>query len=88
MDVGKSVVRDDHRACSASSGWRFISSVDALAGKPYCISHDEYLHLAGKGKLPNSIEFISLQDLKGFISNGLSDKTTIEKKNAPDQASK
>ena len=30
----------------------------------------------------------SLQDLKGFISNGLSDKTTIEKKNAPNQASK
>lgn len=30
----------------------------------------------------------TLQDLKGFISNGLSDKTTIEKKNAPDQASK
>ena len=30
----------------------------------------------------------TLQDLKGFISNGLSDKTTIEKKNAPDQTSK
>ena len=30
----------------------------------------------------------TLQDLKGFISNGLSDKTTIEKKNAPNQASK
>lgn len=30
----------------------------------------------------------TLQDLKGFISNGLSDKTTIEKKNDPDQASK
>lgn len=30
----------------------------------------------------------TLQDLKGFISNGLSDKTTIEKKNAPDQVSK
>ena len=30
----------------------------------------------------------TLQDLKGFISNGLSDKTTIEKKNALDQASK
>ena len=29
----------------------------------------------------------TLQDLKGFISNGLSDKTTIEKK-APDQVSK
>ena len=30
----------------------------------------------------------TLQELKGFISNGLSDKTTIEKKNAPDQVSK
>lgn len=30
----------------------------------------------------------TLQDLKGFISNGLSDKTTIEKKNATDQVSK
>ena len=30
----------------------------------------------------------TLQDLKGFISYGLSDKTTIEKKNAPDQVSK
>lgn len=30
----------------------------------------------------------TLQDLKGFISNGLSDKTTIEKKNAPDLVSK
>lgn len=30
----------------------------------------------------------TLQDLKGFISNGLSDKTAIEKKNAPDQVSK
>lgn len=30
----------------------------------------------------------TLQDLKGFISNGLSDKTTIEQKNAPDQVSK
>ena len=30
----------------------------------------------------------TLQDLKGFIFNGLSDKTTIEKKNAPDQVSK
>ena len=31
---------------------------------------------------------LTLQDLKGFISNGLSDKTTIEKKKAPDQVSK
>ena len=59
---------DDYvKFVGTDSGWRFISSV---AGKPYCISHDEYLHLAGKGKLPNSIEFISLQDLKGSIEFG------------------
>lgn len=62
---------DDYvKFVGTDSGWRFISSVDALAGKPYCISHDECLHLAGKGKLPNSIEFISLQDLKGSIEFG------------------
>lgn len=62
---------DDYaKFVGTDSGWRFISSVDALAGKPYCIRHDEYLHLAGKGKLPNSIEFISLQDLKGSIEFG------------------
>lgn len=62
---------DDYvKFVGTDSGWRFISSVDALAGKPYCISHDKYLHLAGKGKLPNSIEFISLQDLKGSIEFG------------------
>lgn len=62
---------DDYvKFVGTDSGWRFISSVDALAGKPYCISHDEYLHLAGKGKLPDSIEFISLQDLKGSIEFG------------------
>lgn len=62
---------DDYvKFVGTDSGWRFISSVDALAGEPYCISHDEYLHLAGKGKLPNSIEFISLQDLKGSIEFG------------------
>lgn len=62
---------DDYvKFVGTDSGWRFISSVDALAGKPYCISHDEYLHLAGKGKLPNSIEFISLQGLKGSIEFG------------------
>lgn len=62
---------DDYvKFVGTDSGWRFISSVDALAGKPYCISHDEYLHLASKGKLPNSVEFISLQDLKGSIEFG------------------
>ena len=62
---------DDYaKFVGTDSGWRFISSVDALTGRPYCISHDEYLHLACKGKLPNSIEFISLQDLKGSIEFG------------------
>lgn len=62
---------DDYvKFVGTDSGWRFISSVDALTSKPYCISHDEYLHLASKGSLPHSIEFISLQDLKGSIEFG------------------
>ena len=53
---------------ASDSGWRFISSVDAFAGKPYRISHDEYLHLAKQGQASELlVEFISLQDLKGSI---------------------
>ena len=53
-------------------GYRFISSVDALAGKRYCLSREDYLrairndHDGPKG----FIEFVSLQDLKGAIDFG------------------
>lgn len=53
-------------------GYRFISGVDALAGKPYCLSRKEYLHaIRNDPEGPKGfIEFVSLQDLKGSIRFG------------------
>lgn len=53
-------------------GYRFISSVDALAGKPYCLSREEYLRaIRNDPEGPKRfIEFVSLQDLKGSIRFG------------------
>ena len=52
------------------SGFNFISSVDALRGKPYCMTRQEYLD-RDREKFPlGFIEFVSLQDLKGSIHFG------------------
>ena len=54
----------------AESGFLFISSVDTLQGKPYCISRKQYLEeLKNNGPI-GCIEFVSLQDLKGSIDFG------------------
>lgn len=53
-------------------GYRFTSGVDALAGKPYCLSREEYLRaIRNDPEGPKGfIEFVSLQDLKGSIRFG------------------
>ncbi len=53
-------------------GYRFISSVDALKGRPFCLTRDEYLGaIRNDAHGPKSfIEFVSLQDLKGAIEFG------------------
>lgn len=52
------------------SGLNFISNADALRGKPYCLSRQEYLD-RDRDKVPAGfIEFVSLQDLKGSIEFG------------------
>ena len=53
-------------------GYRFISGVSALAGKPYCLSREEYLRaIRNDPEGPKGcIEFVSLQDLKGSIRFG------------------
>ena len=53
-------------------GYRFISGVDALAGKPYCLSREQYLRaIRNDPEGPKGfIEFVSLQDLKGSIRFG------------------
>lgn len=53
-------------------GYRFISNVSALAGKPYCLTREGYLrtiHDDPDGP-KGFIEFVSLQDLKGSIRFG------------------
>ena len=57
---------------SGPEGYRFVSSVDALSGKPYCLSREEYLRaLRNDPEGPKGIiEFVSLQDLKGSIHFG------------------
>ena len=52
------------------SGFNFISSVDALRGKPYCMTRQEYLDRDREKFPPGFIEFVSLQDLKGSIHFG------------------
>lgn len=46
------------------SGYKFVSHVDALKGKPYVISREEYISGPALDDY-KCIEFVSLQDLKG-----------------------
>lgn len=55
------------------SGFVFVSETDALKGKPFVLTQEEYLQsMQGKriGEYRSKIEFISLQDLKGSIGFG------------------
>lgn len=64
---------DDYvKFVGVEGGYRFISGVDALAGKPYCLSREEYLRaIRNDPEGPKGfIEFVSLQDLKGSIRFG------------------
>lgn len=64
---------DDYvKFVGVEGGYRFISGVDALAGKPYCLSREEYLRaIRNDPDGPKGfIEFVSLQDLKGSIHFG------------------
>lgn len=64
---------DDYlKFVGVEGGYRFISGVDALAGKPYCLSREEYLRaIRNDPDGPKGfIEFVSLQDLKGSIRFG------------------
>ena len=51
------------------SGYAFVSEVDALKGKPYVVSRNDYVSNLSNTKL-HCIEFLSLQDLKGSIYFG------------------
>ncbi len=63
---------DDYvKFVGTEGGYSFVSGVDTLAGKPYCMSRGEYVHGMNKGLTPKPfIEFVSLQDLKGSVYLG------------------
>jgi len=53
------------------SGYSFVSSVIALADKPFVMTREEYLeHITRPGASKRIMEFVSLQDLKGSIRFG------------------
>lgn len=53
------------------SGYQFVSHVEALAGKPYVMTEQEYIdNLLRDNNQYKRIEFVSLQDLKGSIYFG------------------
>lgn len=59
---------DDYVKFMGGEGkYRFVSQVDALIGKPYVLSREEYASLPMEQMLQMEgyIEFVSLQDLKG-----------------------
>lgn len=63
---------DDYvKFVGTDNGYSFVSSVDALAGKPFCLSREDYTRAVVKDLTPKRfIEFVSLQDLKGSVYLG------------------
>lgn len=70
--IANSWYDDYEKFVGVEGGYRFISSVDTLNGKPYCISREEYLRAIRNDPdgVKGFIEFVSLQDLKGSIRFG------------------
>lgn len=62
---------DDYvKFVGSESGLAFISSVNALQDKPYCLTREQYREGPNNGVPKGFIEFVSLQDLKGAIDFG------------------
>lgn len=62
---------DDYvKFVGTGSGLCFVSSVDALRGRPHCLTRDQYVESLRHGGPRGFIEFVSLQDLKGSIEFG------------------
>ena len=67
--IANSWYEDFVRFIGTESGFRFVSEVSALKGKPFVMSRDEYM--AGlMDEIADCIEFVSLQDLKGSLYFG------------------
>ncbi len=69
--IADSWYNDYVKFVGAESGLLFVSHVDVLEGKKYCLTREQYLRaLREKHNIKGCIEFVSLQDLKGSDNFG------------------
>ena len=71
--IANSWYEDYEKFVGVKSGYHFVSTVDAIQGKPYVISRAEYQKIEAyvdDNEFCGCIEFVSLQDLKGSIYFG------------------
>ena len=62
--IANSWYEDYLKFIGASSGYYFVSRVDAIKDKEHVLSRDEYLNLLTNDNTRGCIEFVSLQDIK------------------------
>ena len=67
--IANSWYSDYEKFIGVDSGYKFVSEVDALKGRPYVLSRKEYIESL-KNDDKGFIEFVSLQDMKGSIYFG------------------
>ena len=67
--IANSWYEDFVKFIGTESGFRFVSEVSALKGKPYVMSREEYVDFVLDNPA-DCIEFVSLQDLKGSLYFG------------------
>lgn len=69
--IANSWYDDYEKFVGTQGGYSFVSEVDALKGRPHCLSREGYTDAVVHGRAPKAlIEFVSLQDLKGAIAFG------------------
>ena len=67
--IANSWYEDFVKFIGTESGFRFVSEVSALKGKPFVMTREQYTDSLKQG-LADCIEFVSLQDLKGSLYFG------------------
>ena len=67
--IANSWYEDFVKFIGTESGFRFVSEVSALKGKPFVMSREEYTESLTQ-ELADCIEFVSLQNLKGSLYFG------------------
>lgn len=70
--IANSWYDDYEKFMGPQSGYRFVSETEAMRGRKYCLSREDYMRLMthDDGYDKRRIEFVSLQDLKGSIYFG------------------